>query len=212
MVLCLASRPRQQGSQGPPGPTGSHRVPPGPMGSHQTLHPSPYRSLPCSHTGDQDLVASWVSPLPMAGGSRSPIPTWDSGGTLSSLQQPTPVGLSGGQPVPGGCGHPMDWGLDRSQAPRAAVPNTRGTRSPRALTPPPIGLPGCSGSGSHYPLPGLVPGPRAGRGMSSSSVHRSKGALCTRGHQCPAPPATAGMGTMPVPTLPAPHRLRSAPP
>lgn len=126
MVLCLASRPQQQGSQGPPGPTGSHWVPPGPMGSHQTLHPSPYRSLPCSHTGDQGLVALWVSLLPMAGGSRSPIPTWDRGGTLSSLQHPTPAGLSGGQPVPGGCGHPTDRGLDQSQAPPGQLSPTQG--------------------------------------------------------------------------------------
>lgn len=64
-VLFLASRPRQQRCQGPPGPTASRWIPPGPAGSRRVpsgasrcpwvpiwsqlpLPPSPQRSLPAA--------------------------------------------------------------------------------------------------------------------------------------------------------------------
>lgn len=208
--MCLASRPRRQGSGVPLGPIGSHRVPPGPTGSNWVPPDSPSQPLPQPSPrppwgpGSGGFVGVTVT---RGGRERVPHPHV---GWLAHPQLPTAPHISQGPAHPRGPWAPHGSGLRLGPDPPSlgSRPRPRGTGSPRTLTPllhqP---FPGCSGPGSHCPLPGPVPGPRAGRGMSSSSVCRSKGLCAPRGRRHPAPPATAGTGTTPVPTLPAPRSL-----
>lgn len=218
-VLCLASRPRRQGSGVPLSPIGSHRVPPGPTGSNWVPPDSPSQPLPQPSPrppwgpGSGGFVGVTVTR-----GGRERVPHTHVG-WLAHPQLPTAPHISGagqGPAHPRGPWAPHGSGLRLGPdlPSPGSHPRPRGTGSPRTLRSPPLDqpFPGCSGPGSHSPLPGPVPGPRAGRGMSSSSVCRSKGLCAPRGRRHPAPPATAGTGTTPVPTLPAPRSLHPLPP
>lgn len=131
MVLCLASRPRQQGCQGlpgssvshwiPPGPTGSHRLPAGATGSHLVPPASSARTaaFPRPPWGAQpgglvDVTvprAGRESPHPRVGWLRHPLlptePHSSEAGQGPAHVLGTPIsGLTWGQAPTGSCARP----------------------------------------------------------------------------------------------------------
>lgn len=137
MVLCLASRPRQQGCQGPPGPTESHWIPPGPTESHRGPAGATGSHLVPPASSPQSLVQLSPRPpwRPQPGGfvdvttthgrrEGVQMPTW---GTPCSPQLPTPAGLARDQPM---LWAPHGSGLRLGPAPRGEQSLTRGTLRP----------------------------------------------------------------------------------
>lgn len=186
MVLCLASRPQQQDSQGPPPPTGSCWVPLGATRCHQvplgpiTLSiPAPTATLPAATLGTRVWWLHGCHCHPWQEGAGPPSPRGMAGAPPAPCTTLCQWGWPGTSLSRGAVGTP--WVRAWDQAPGWLYPSW-GHTQPQSPDPPPCALPGCSGPGSPSPLPGPVPGPRDEQLLCPPL----KGALCAPGPTVPS--------------------------